>query len=106
MSKTDNFTSTCFEYPVNEKIASTVGKNTSEASEKKKKKKKQKKKKKKKKKKTEKEKNIILMRLQMATKETLKNMWHNNLNSLMCVQLNKFYKKQIWFVIWYRFFNG
>ena len=28
------------------------------------------------------------MRLQMATKETLKNMWHNNLNRLMCVQLN------------------
>ena len=37
---TDNFTSTCFEHPVNEKIASTNGNNTSEASEKEKQKKK------------------------------------------------------------------
>ena len=31
LSTTDNFTSTCFEHPINEKIASTNGKNTSEA---------------------------------------------------------------------------
>ena len=40
MSRADNFTSTCFEHPENEKNASANGKNTSEANEKKKQKKK------------------------------------------------------------------
>ena len=40
MSTTDTFTSTCFEHPINEKNASTNGKNTSEANEKKNQKKK------------------------------------------------------------------
>ena len=40
MSATDTFTSTCFEHPINEKNASTNGKNTSEANEKKNQKKK------------------------------------------------------------------
>ena len=53
LSTTDNFTSTCFEHPKNEKNASTNGKNTSEANEKKKKRKRRKK--------------IITMRLQIGT---------------------------------------
>ena len=40
LSTTDTFTSTCFEHPINEKNASTNGKNTSEADEKKNQKKK------------------------------------------------------------------
>ena len=40
LSTTDTFTSTCFEHPINEKNASTNGKNTSEANEKKNQKKK------------------------------------------------------------------
>ena len=40
MSATDAFTSTCFEHPINEKNASTNGKNTSEANKKKNQKKK------------------------------------------------------------------
>ena len=36
LSTTDNFTSTCFEHPQNEKYESQNGKNTSEANEKKK----------------------------------------------------------------------
>ena len=40
MSATDTFTSTCFEHPINEKNASTNGKNTSEANKKKNQKKK------------------------------------------------------------------
>ena len=40
MTTTDSFTSTCFEHPINEKNASTNGKNTSEANEKKNQKKK------------------------------------------------------------------
>ena len=41
LSTTDNFTSTCFEHPKNEKYESQNGKNTSEANEKKKQKKKE-----------------------------------------------------------------
>ena len=40
LSTTDTFTSTCFQHPINEKNASTNGKNTSEANEKKNQKKK------------------------------------------------------------------
>ena len=56
MSTTDNFTSTCFEHPKNEKYESQNGKNTSEANEKKKQKKKRKK--------------IITKRLQIGTTRT------------------------------------
>ena len=41
LSTTDNFTSTCFEHPKNEKYESQNGKNTSKANEKKKQKKKE-----------------------------------------------------------------